>query len=159
MFDVGFAEIFLLGLIGLLVLGPERLPAVARTVGGFMRKARASWASLRSTIEAELAEADIAAPLKEAGEELKRIGKDLKSDLPDVNKIIDDKPSSANAKTTDKPAIDNKIDSAVADPDNVGDDPDNTVADSDKTVANDGDVSTEDAVNRDNTVQPGHGSK
>lgn len=83
MFDVGFAEIFLLGLIGLLVLGPERLPAVARTLGGFMRKARASWASLRTTIEAELAEADIAAPIKEASEELKRIGRELKPELPD----------------------------------------------------------------------------
>jgi sec-independent protein translocase protein TatB len=87
MFDVGFAEIFLLALIGLLVLGPERLPAVARTVGGFVRKARASWSSLRTTIEAELAEADIAAPLKEASAELKRIGEDLKTDLPDFKDI------------------------------------------------------------------------
>ena len=87
MFDVGFAEIFLLALIGLLVLGPERLPAVARTLGGFMRKARASWISLRNTIEAELAEDDIAAPIKEAGEELKRIGEELKPDLPDFKDI------------------------------------------------------------------------
>jgi sec-independent protein translocase protein TatB len=87
MFDVGFAEIFVLALIGLLVLGPERLPAVARTVGGFMRKARASWASLRTTIESELAEADIAAPIKEASAELKRIGEELKPDLPDFKDI------------------------------------------------------------------------
>ena len=59
MFDVGFTEIFLLALIGLLVLGPERLPGVARTLGGFVRKARTSWVSLRSTIETELAEADM----------------------------------------------------------------------------------------------------
>ena len=77
MFDVGFAEIFLLALIGLLVLGPERLPGVARTVGGFVRKARMSWVSLRNTIESELAEADIAEPIKKASEELKQIGKDL----------------------------------------------------------------------------------
>jgi len=77
MFDVGFAELFLLALIGLLVLGPERLPGVARTVGGYVRKARASWISLRNTIEAELAEADISEPLKKTGEELKQIGKDL----------------------------------------------------------------------------------
>ena len=77
MFDVGFAEIFLLALIGLLVLGPERLPGVARTVGGFVRKARMSWVSLRNTIEAELAEADIAEPIKKTSEELKQIGKDL----------------------------------------------------------------------------------
>jgi sec-independent protein translocase protein TatB len=77
MFDVGFAEIFLLALIGLMVLGPERLPGVARTVGGFVRKARASWVSLRNTIESELEEADLSAPIKKAGEEFKQIGKDL----------------------------------------------------------------------------------
>lgn len=77
MFDVGFAEIFLLALIGLMVLGPERLPGVARTVGGFVRKARASWVSLRNTIESELEEADLSAPIKKASEEFKQIGKDL----------------------------------------------------------------------------------
>ena len=87
MFDVGFAELFLLSLIGLIVLGPERLPAVARTIGGFMRKARASWASLRNTIESELAEADITAPIKDAAEELRRIGKDMNTDLPDFSDI------------------------------------------------------------------------
>ena len=77
MFDVGFAELFLLGLIGLLVLGPERLPGVARTIGGFIRKARVSWASLRKTIESELHEANIAEPIKKAGEEFRQIGKNL----------------------------------------------------------------------------------
>ncbi len=83
MFDVGFAELFLLALIGLLVLGPERLPKVARTVGGFVRKARTSWISLRNTIQAELDEADISAPIKQAEKEFKQIGKDL-TDLADV---------------------------------------------------------------------------
>lgn len=84
MFDIGFAEIFLLALIGLLVLGPERLPAVARTVGGFVRKARMSWVSLRNTIESELAEADLAAPIKQTSEELKQIGREL-SDAANLN--------------------------------------------------------------------------
>lgn len=84
MFDVGFAELFLLALIGLLVLGPERLPGVARTLGGFVRKARASWNSLRHTIESELAEADLSAPIKQAQEDFKQIGKDL-ADIPSFN--------------------------------------------------------------------------
>ena len=54
MFDVGFSEILLLSLVGLLVLGPERLPSVARTLGGLTRKARASWLSLKRSIEAEM---------------------------------------------------------------------------------------------------------
>jgi len=77
MFDVGFTEVLLLSVIGLLVLGPERLPRVARTIGGFVRKARASWVSLRNTIESELAQADLAEPIKKASNELKQMGKDL----------------------------------------------------------------------------------
>ena len=77
MFDVGFAELFLLAIIGLLVLGPERLPGVARTLGGFVRKARMSWISLRNTIESELAEADLAKPIKKTTEELQQIGRQL----------------------------------------------------------------------------------
>lgn len=77
MFDVGFAELFLLAIIGLLVLGPERLPGVARTIGGFVRKARMSWISLRNTIESELNEADLSKPIKKTTEELKQIGKEL----------------------------------------------------------------------------------
>ncbi|MCP4045324.1 MAG: twin-arginine translocase subunit TatB [Gammaproteobacteria bacterium] len=103
MFDVGFTEVFLLALIGLLVLGPERLPGVARTVGGFVRKARTSWVSLRNTIESELAEADIAAPIKKTSDELKQIGKDL-ADMPgfdlDMNKTDAIKPI---AESTDIP--------------------------------------------------------
>lgn len=84
MFDIGFAELFLLGLIGLLVLGPERLPGVARTIGGFVRKARVSWASLRKTIVSELNEAELSNPIKQASEELKQIGKNI-ADSPSFN--------------------------------------------------------------------------
>ena len=166
MFDVGFAELFLLGLIGLLVLGPERLPAVARTVGGFMRKARASWTSLRSTIEAELAEADIAAPIKEAGEELRRIGADLKSDLPDMNKIIDSKPSTDKANTPDQTAIENKTDSDVPASDHnepVGDNNEpvtgSKTPDSGNSETGDSGDTIEDAIAQDSTAQPGHSNK
>lgn len=77
MFDVGFAELFLLSVIGLLVLGPERLPAVARTLGGWIRKARTSWYALRRSIETELAAADVSEPIKSVGEDLKRMSRDL----------------------------------------------------------------------------------
>jgi len=104
MFDVGFAEIFLLALIGLLVLGPERLPGVARTVGGFVRKARTSWISLRNTIEAELAESDLSTPIKRTSEELKQIGKDLTDTAafrPDKQKTPENKVDGSMPDTTE----------------------------------------------------------
>ena len=63
MFDVGFAEILLLSLIGLLVLGPERLPKVASTLGGMARKARSSWINLKRSIEAEMRAEELKKPL------------------------------------------------------------------------------------------------
>ena len=116
MFDVGFAELFLLALIGLLVLGPERLPGVARTLGGYVRKARASWISLRNTIEAELAEADISAPLKKTSEELKQIGRDL-ADMPGLTSK-----NQASVKPESQPPADTDIKSDPAQDPNSGKD-------------------------------------
>ncbi len=77
MFDVGFAELFLLALIGLIILGPERLPRVARTLGGLVRKARTSWFALRRSIEAELDAADVTEPIKKAGKELQDVARQI----------------------------------------------------------------------------------
>jgi len=54
MFDVGFSEVLLLGIIALLVLGPERLPKAARIFGGFVRKARRSFEGVKQEIEREI---------------------------------------------------------------------------------------------------------
>ncbi|HET9482321.1 MAG TPA: Sec-independent protein translocase protein TatB [Xanthomonadales bacterium] len=55
MFDVSFVELMIIGVVALIVLGPEKLPGAARTVGGLLRRARASWQSVRAEIERELA--------------------------------------------------------------------------------------------------------
>ncbi len=59
MFDIGFSEIALIAVVALLVLGPERLPRVARTAGALLRRARNSWQEVRSEIERELAAEDL----------------------------------------------------------------------------------------------------
>lgn len=117
MFDVGFAEIFLLSLIGLLVLGPERLPGVARTIGGFVRKARASWTSLRRTIESELAEADISEPIKKASDEFKQIGKNL-ADAPGfTSETRKPRPKTSKPKTKDDDSVSPALETTAQDPD------------------------------------------
>lgn len=77
MFDVGFAELFLLAIVGLLVLGPERLPAVARTLGGLVRKARTSWYTLRRSIETELAASEVTSSIKAAHQGLQDVSRQL----------------------------------------------------------------------------------
>ena len=55
MFELSFGKMALIAVVALLVLGPERLPAAARTAGALLRRARNSWQSVRSEIERELA--------------------------------------------------------------------------------------------------------
>ena len=54
MFDIGFSELLLFGIIALVVLGPEKLPHAVRTAGRYYAKFRRTVATLQSEIEAEL---------------------------------------------------------------------------------------------------------
>src|ERR1700735_697213 len=54
MLDVGFSEILLTSAIALIVLGPERLPQVARQVGNWMGRARAMARQLSEQLEREV---------------------------------------------------------------------------------------------------------
>lgn len=53
MFDIGFWEMLVVGVVALVVIGPERLPAVARTLGRWTAKARQFIANTRADLERE----------------------------------------------------------------------------------------------------------
>jgi sec-independent protein translocase protein TatB len=61
MFDVGFGELVLLFVIGLLVLGPQRLPKVAAEIGKWVGRARRTATQLRRQLEREIELADLEA--------------------------------------------------------------------------------------------------
>ncbi|BBF87285.1 twin-arginine translocation protein TatB [Aquitalea magnusonii] len=50
MFDISFGEILLIGIVALVVLGPERLPTVARTLGALVARAQRFVASVKADI-------------------------------------------------------------------------------------------------------------
>lgn len=54
MSNLGSGEILVILLLALIVLGPERLPEVARKVGGFVRKARAMSAGIQDEMRSTL---------------------------------------------------------------------------------------------------------
>lgn len=54
MFDIGFFELILIGIVALLVIGPERLPGVARQAGMWVGKMRGFVASVKEDIDQEL---------------------------------------------------------------------------------------------------------
>lgn len=77
MFDIGFSELFLFGVIALIVLGPEKLPQAARTAGKWYAKLRRTVSTIQSEIEAEL---DLAETRQQMQDELANIRK-TKADM------------------------------------------------------------------------------
>lgn len=71
MFDLGFSELFVIAVVALLVLGPERLPRAARFAGLWVRRARAQWHSVRSELETELAADELRRSLRQTQDELR----------------------------------------------------------------------------------------
>lgn len=53
MFDIAFTELVLIAVIGLVVLGPQRLPKVAGEIGRWIGRARRTVADLRRQLERE----------------------------------------------------------------------------------------------------------
>ena len=65
MFDVGFSELFLLAVIALVVLGPEKLPHAARMTGAWMGRIRRMIVSVQADIENEVAAAEMRERIKQ----------------------------------------------------------------------------------------------
>ena len=54
MFDIGFSELMVIGIVALLVLGPERLPKVARTTGHLLGRLQRYVSDVKSDINREI---------------------------------------------------------------------------------------------------------
>lgn len=54
MFDVGFSELLVIALVGLIVIGPERLPKVARTVGHLLGRLQRYVSDVKADINREM---------------------------------------------------------------------------------------------------------
>ena len=95
MFDVGFWEVSLIFVVALLVVGPEKLPGLARTVGLYVGKARRYADHVRREIENDVR----AAELKEMVDESKTIA-DVKQTLNQSGDALRSQIASANAAVT-----------------------------------------------------------
>lgn len=77
MFGISFGELFVIGLVGLVVLGPEKLPVVARTLGRMMRQVQSYTNAFKEELNRELHNAEILALEKELTAE----GRNLQAEL------------------------------------------------------------------------------
>ncbi len=71
MLDIGATELLLVAIIGLVVVGPERLPRLARTLGLWVKRLRGQVSSIQRDINRELELEDLKRQLEARGGGLK----------------------------------------------------------------------------------------
>lgn len=101
MFDMGMWEILLIFVILLIVVGPERLPKLARTLGLWVNKARNMVSSVRSEVERELRVEELRQSIKEQteSEQFRKLSDEVKSFGDDVRGVEREMRSSADRDT------------------------------------------------------------
>ena len=72
MFDIGFAELLLIGVVGLLVVGPEQLPGAVRTALAWVNRFRRSFDQIRTEVRRELHNDEVLQKLKAESQQLEQ---------------------------------------------------------------------------------------
>ncbi|MRT43006.1 Sec-independent protein translocase subunit TatB [Enterobacteriaceae bacterium RIT702] len=90
MFDIGFSELVLVFVIGLIVLGPQRLPVAVKTVVGWIRAIRSLAANVQNELAQELKLQELQDSLKKV-EEAGRgtLSPELKESMEELRKTAD----------------------------------------------------------------------
>ena len=102
MFDVGFSELFIIAVVALLVLGPERLPKAARFAGLWVRKARAQWYSVKSEFEFEMAQEEMKKHMSDVENSIKAPVLELQESLQETSNELE-KQVTEQIETESKP--------------------------------------------------------
>lgn len=117
MFDIGFAELLLIGVVGLLVIGPEQLPCAVRTTLAWVNRFRRSFDQIRSDVRRELHNDEILQNLKTESQALEQqIRADSSSVAQEVQSLAKlatetadhQDPVTSPADEPDRPIDDNK---------------------------------------------------
>ncbi len=88
MFDAGLFEMLVIFTLGLLVLGPERLPKVARVIGRWIGQARRAVTRLNNDIERELALEEIRRFQRESEEKIRESERKLRESEQQVRREV-----------------------------------------------------------------------
>jgi sec-independent protein translocase protein TatB len=96
MFDIGFTELLLIGVVALVVLGPERLPGAVRTAGLWIGRIKRSFSTIKAEVEREIGADEIRRQLH--NEHILDLEREMKAMKQSVNaplsSLIDPAPAS-----------------------------------------------------------------
>lgn len=103
MFDIGFSELLIIGIVALLVLGPERLPRVARTAGHLLGRLQRYVSDVKSDISREM-----------QLDELRKLQAQVEQQVRDVERQVDE---TASAVSTEADGMSAQMRAAMAEQD------------------------------------------
>ncbi|PAU75968.1 Sec-independent protein translocase protein TatB [Halomonas salipaludis] len=117
MLDIGFLELLLIGIVGLLVLGPERLPKAARTLGLWIGKIKRTVSGMQREINSQLEAEELRQKLNEQQKKLdESLGK-VKRDVERYAEPDSSAPPNSDAGADDAeetpPAASERLDKAL----------------------------------------------
>ena len=105
MFDIGFTELVLIGIVGLLVIGPERLPGALRTGSTWLRKIKRGFNDIKREVEQELHNDSVLQGLKKTGTDLSQEVNDIRGEIKNATDSLD---QSVVKESIETPAPDSK---------------------------------------------------
>lgn len=79
MFDIGFSEILVIGIVALVVVGPERLPKVARTLGVLFGRLQRYVTQVKADINREMEMSDLASVKTEFEDAARSVRSDIEA--------------------------------------------------------------------------------
>ena len=124
MFDIGFAELLLIGVVGLLVVGPEQLPGAVRTVLAWVNRFRRSFDQIRTEVRRELHNDEIMQKLKAESQQLEQQVRDTTQSVEQEIQALGNEASESiqgASSTTDSPPSPPATSAAEADANESGD--------------------------------------
>jgi len=80
-FDIGFTELMMIALVGLVVIGPERLPKVARTVGHLLGRMQRYVSDVKSDINREMQLEDLKKLQAQVAEQAREVEKSVNEQM------------------------------------------------------------------------------
>jgi len=89
MFDIGFTELMIIGVVGLVVIGPERLPRVARTVGHLLGRLQRYVGDVKSDIQREMQLEDLKKLQQEVAEQARDLENNIRNQANDLKQGMD----------------------------------------------------------------------
>jgi sec-independent protein translocase protein TatB len=120
MIEISFGKLVLLALVALIVLGPEKLPGVARTPGALLRRVRSGWDNVRAEVEREFEIEEIKRTAREAAARAEALQSQLNDGVQKVREPLAGMVDQASAMIGPQPP-------AASDGVEVGDDPSSQV--------------------------------